>query len=215
MTLEQSPGDEVRLEAKVEDVDENGVLFAGEALAGADCAVGCGVQASPAAKWLGAQPDKAGRVAVGPDLSVDASGVIFVVGDVAASLAWNGELVPGLRRRQTGRRLCRARYPQAYRGPASPETVPLPSRGQSRDHRAAGGRRGLPRPQGSRSGRLVAMGSGAYPVPGRRAKPVGRASRLGLGLSDLQARIASYHRPVHEVTPCAFDRLRLTPHPRK
>jgi NADH dehydrogenase FAD-containing subunit/uncharacterized membrane protein YphA (DoxX/SURF4 family) len=95
MTLEQL-GVTVRLEAKVEDVDENGVLFAGEALPARTVLWAAGVQASPAAKWLGAQPDKAGRVAVGPDLSVDASGVIFVVGDVAASLAWNGEPVPGL-----------------------------------------------------------------------------------------------------------------------
>ena len=95
MTLEQL-GVTIRLEAKVEDVDDNGVLFAAEALPARTVLWAAGVQASPAAKWLGAQPDKAGRVAVGPDLSVDASGVIFVVGDVAASLAWNGEPVPGL-----------------------------------------------------------------------------------------------------------------------
>jgi NADH dehydrogenase FAD-containing subunit len=92
----QRLGVTVRLEAKVEDVDENGVLFAGEALPARTVLWAAGVQASPAAAWLGAQPDKAGRVAVGPDLSVDASGVIFAVGDVAASLAWNGEPVPGL-----------------------------------------------------------------------------------------------------------------------
>jgi NADH dehydrogenase FAD-containing subunit len=92
----QRLGVTVRLEAKVEDVDENGVLFPGEALPARTVLWAAGVQASPAAGWLGAQPDKAGRVAVGPDLSVDASGVIFAVGDVAASLAWNGEPVPGL-----------------------------------------------------------------------------------------------------------------------
>jgi NADH dehydrogenase FAD-containing subunit/uncharacterized membrane protein YphA (DoxX/SURF4 family) len=92
----QRLGVTVRLEAKVEDVDENGVLLAGEVLPARTVLWAAGVQASPAAKWLGAQPDKAGRVAVGPDLSVDASGVIFVVGDVAASLAWNGQPVPGL-----------------------------------------------------------------------------------------------------------------------
>ena len=54
------------------------------------------MQASPAAVWLGAQQDMAGRVAVGPDLSVDTGGVVFVIGDVAASLAWKGQQVPGL-----------------------------------------------------------------------------------------------------------------------
>jgi NADH dehydrogenase FAD-containing subunit len=95
MTLEQL-GVTVRLDAKVSEIHENGVLLAGEALPARTVLWAAGVQASPAAAWLGAQPDKAGRVAVGPDLSVDASGVIFVVGDVAASLAWNGEPVPGL-----------------------------------------------------------------------------------------------------------------------
>ena len=47
-------------------------------------------------RCCGPRADNAGRAAVGPDLSVDASGVIFAIGDVAASLAWNGQLVPGL-----------------------------------------------------------------------------------------------------------------------
>ena len=45
----------VGLEAKVEDVDENGVLFAGEALPARTVLWAAGVQASPAAEWLGAQ----------------------------------------------------------------------------------------------------------------------------------------------------------------
>ena len=86
----------VRLDTKVEGVDENGVRLAGEILPARTVLWAAGVQASPAAAWLGAKQDKAGRVAVGPDLSVEASGVIFVVGDVAASLAWKGQPVPGL-----------------------------------------------------------------------------------------------------------------------
>ena len=95
MTLEQL-GVTVRLDAKVSKVDENGVLLAGEALPARTVLWAAGVQASPAAAWLGAQSDKAGRAAVGPDLSVDASGMVFAIGDVAASRAWNGQLVPGL-----------------------------------------------------------------------------------------------------------------------
>ena len=190
----QRLGVTVRLDAKVEEVDENGVRLAGEVLPARTVLWAAGVQASPAAAWLGADQDKAGRVAVGPDLSVDAGGVVFVIGDVAASLAWKGQPVPGLApSREAGRRLCRACHPQAYRGPAGAETVPIPSCGQPRDHRAAGGRRRLPRPQGSRGGRLVAVGRSPHLVPSRRAEPVGRASRLGLGLPDLQARIASHH----------------------
>jgi len=92
----QRLGVTVRLDAKVEEVDENGVRLGGEVLPARTVLWAAGVQASPAAAWLGAQQDKAGRVAVGPDLSVDAGGVVFVIGDVAASLAWKGQPVPGL-----------------------------------------------------------------------------------------------------------------------
>ena len=95
MTLEQV-GVTVRLDAKVSEIHENGVLLAGETLPARTVLWAAGVQASPAAVWLGARADNAGRAAVGPDLSVDASGVVFAIGDVAASLAWNGQLVPGL-----------------------------------------------------------------------------------------------------------------------
>ena len=43
-----------------------------------------GVVASPAARWLNAKHDRAGRVLVGPDLSVPGHPEIFVVGDTAA-----------------------------------------------------------------------------------------------------------------------------------
>jgi putative oxidoreductase len=55
-----------------------------------------GVIASPAADWLGAEKDKAGRVKVGADLSVAGHSNIFAIGDTALSNAWNGEPVPGL-----------------------------------------------------------------------------------------------------------------------
>lgn len=55
-----------------------------------------GVMASPAAAWLGVEPDRSGRVPVGADLSVAGHPDIFVVGDTAASKAWNGKAVPGL-----------------------------------------------------------------------------------------------------------------------
>ena len=42
-----------------------------------------GVQASPAAAWLGAEADRAGRVMVAPDLTVPGHPEIFVVGDTA------------------------------------------------------------------------------------------------------------------------------------
>lgn len=55
-----------------------------------------GVVASPAARWLGAEADRAGRVKVGPDLSVPGHPEIFVIGDTAASTDSKGKAVPGI-----------------------------------------------------------------------------------------------------------------------
>jgi NADH dehydrogenase len=55
-----------------------------------------GVKASPAAQWLQAAHDKAGRVIVNPDLSVPHHPDIFVIGDTAHIKNTNGSPVPGL-----------------------------------------------------------------------------------------------------------------------
>jgi NADH:quinone reductase (non-electrogenic) len=55
-----------------------------------------GVMASPAADWLGADRDRAGRIAVGPDLSLPRHDNIFVIGDTAAVNDAAGRPVPGL-----------------------------------------------------------------------------------------------------------------------
>src|SRR5271167_4492968 len=55
-----------------------------------------GVVASPAAAWLGQEPDKAGRIKVGPDLSVPGLPNVFAIGDTALALAWDGQPAPGL-----------------------------------------------------------------------------------------------------------------------
>lgn len=55
-----------------------------------------GVQASPAARWLGAACDRAGRVQVAPDYSLAAHPDVFVVGDTAALTDAKGRAVPGL-----------------------------------------------------------------------------------------------------------------------
>ncbi|MEP5938747.1 MAG: FAD-dependent oxidoreductase [Erythrobacter sp.] len=55
-----------------------------------------GVIASPAAQWLGAEADRAGKVIVDEHLRAEGHDDIFVIGDTAASLAWDGDAVPGL-----------------------------------------------------------------------------------------------------------------------
>ena len=52
-----------------------------------------GVTASPAARWLSAAQDRAGRVQVGADLSVPQHPDIFAIGDTAAVI---GDQIPGI-----------------------------------------------------------------------------------------------------------------------
>ena len=54
-----------------------------------------GVKASPAAEWIGREHDRAGRIVVGPDLSVPNQPDIFVIGDLASVSDRNGKPVPG------------------------------------------------------------------------------------------------------------------------
>src|SRR5579883_179455 len=84
-----------------------------------------GVAASPAAKWLGAEKDRAGRVIVGPDLTLPGHPEIFVVGDTALAKSVSGQALPGIApvAKQQGRyvanviraRLSGNRAPQRFR----------------------------------------------------------------------------------------------------
>ncbi len=77
-------GVEVRLDAAVTACDEAGVIAAGEPIESRTVIWAAGVIASPAARWLGAAHDRAGRVLVAADLSVPGLPDVFVVGDTAA-----------------------------------------------------------------------------------------------------------------------------------
>jgi NADH:ubiquinone reductase (H+-translocating) len=88
-------GVEVRLGQGVDSVDEHGVIVAGERIAAKTVIWTAGVTASPAAKWLNAESDHAGRVRIQPDLSIPGHPEIFVVGDTA-SLEQDGKPLPGV-----------------------------------------------------------------------------------------------------------------------
>jgi NADH dehydrogenase len=55
-----------------------------------------GVEASPAAKWLGIPADRAGRAIVDKDLRAPGQEDIFVIGDTAAVMRDDGSPVPGI-----------------------------------------------------------------------------------------------------------------------
>ncbi len=88
-------GVEVRLGQGVDRVDEEGVIVAGERIASKTVIWTAGVAGSPAAKWLNAETDHAGRVRIQPDLSLTGHPEIFVVGDTA-SLEQEGKPLPGV-----------------------------------------------------------------------------------------------------------------------
>jgi NADH dehydrogenase len=88
-------GVEVRLGNGVDQIDEDGVIVAGERIAARTVIWTAGVKPSPAAKWLGVPADRAGRVRVEEDLSVSNLPGVFVVGDTAAR-EQDGKPLPGV-----------------------------------------------------------------------------------------------------------------------
>ena len=88
-------GVEVWLKKQVTACDANGLVASGERLEAATILWAAGVAASPAARWLKAPADRAGRVQVNADLSVPGHERVLVIGDTAA-VANEGGLVPGI-----------------------------------------------------------------------------------------------------------------------
>jgi NADH dehydrogenase FAD-containing subunit len=91
----ESLGVEVRLGHGVDQIDENGVIVAGERINAKTVIWTAGVTPSPAGKWLSVETDRAGRVRVGKDVSVPGHPEVFVVGDTA-SFDQDGKPLPGV-----------------------------------------------------------------------------------------------------------------------
>lgn len=89
-------GIEILLSSHVDAIDSEGVLVGERRIAARTVLWAAGVAASPAAKWLAADADSAGRIRVGPDFSVNGVPDVFAIGDTAAINGWNGQPVPGL-----------------------------------------------------------------------------------------------------------------------
>ena len=88
-------GVDVKTSTLVTNCDARGVDLKDGRIDAATVIWAAGVMASPAAQWLGAETDRAGRVRVAPDLSVPGHPDIFVIGDTAAVVDARGETVPG------------------------------------------------------------------------------------------------------------------------
>jgi NADH dehydrogenase FAD-containing subunit len=88
-------GVEVLLGKGVDSIDADGVTVAGERIASKTVIWAAGVAPSPAGEWLNAETDRAGRVKIRPDLSVQDHPEVFVVGDTAF-LEQGGKPLPGV-----------------------------------------------------------------------------------------------------------------------
>ena len=88
-------GVEVRLGQGVDQIDEHGVIVAGERILSKTVIWTAGVAPSPAGNWLDVETDHAGRVRIQKDLSVPGHPEIFVIGDTA-SLDQDGHPLPGV-----------------------------------------------------------------------------------------------------------------------
>jgi NADH:ubiquinone reductase (H+-translocating) len=92
----QGMGVEVELNRKVTGCDALGVALDGGRIEAGTVIWAAGVVASPAALWIGADHDRAGRIKVSPDLSVPGQPDIFAAGDTAAVADRQGHPVPGI-----------------------------------------------------------------------------------------------------------------------
>ena len=86
----------VMTSTRVTRCDAGGVDLDGGRIDAATVIWAAGVMASPAAQWLAAEADRAGRVKVEADLSVPGHPQVFVIGDTATVMDRDGRPVPGI-----------------------------------------------------------------------------------------------------------------------
>jgi NADH:ubiquinone reductase (H+-translocating) len=89
-------GVDVRTSTRVINCDRRGVDLDRGRIDASTIIWAAGVVASPAAHWLGAEHDYAGRALVRPDLSVPNHPEVFVIGDAAGVHDQTGAMVPGV-----------------------------------------------------------------------------------------------------------------------
>ena len=127
-------GVEVRVGERVTGCDDGGIEVGGVRIEARTILWAAGVAASPAARWLQAERDRADRVIVAPDLTLPGHPEILVLGDTALARDPAGKQLPGTAAvaKQQGlyaARLIRARFqgktlpPFRYRHLGSMATV--------------------------------------------------------------------------------------------
>ena len=83
----ESLGIEIYTNARVTQVDSEGIVVGEQRIQAATVLWGAGVVASPVGSWLGVDTDGSGKIIVASDLSVPGHPVIFAIGDTAHVVA--------------------------------------------------------------------------------------------------------------------------------
>jgi NADH dehydrogenase FAD-containing subunit len=114
-------GVDVRLGKAVQSIDADGAVVGDERIPSKTVIWTAGVAPSPAGKWLGCEVDRAGRVRIRPDLTVQDHPEIFVIGDTA-SLDQDGRPLPGVAQvaMQQGRYAAKSIFRQVIQKPQLP-----------------------------------------------------------------------------------------------
>lgn len=122
----------VRTGAPVDHIRAGEVTVAGEVIRARTIVWAAGIQAAPAAKWIGVEADRLGRIPVEPDLSVKGRRAIYAIGDTAAALDDTGKPLPGLAQvaKQQGAYLGKALAAELERG-VSPAAFHFRNRGNT------------------------------------------------------------------------------------
>jgi NADH:ubiquinone reductase (H+-translocating) len=89
-------GVEVTTGAAVTDVQDGAVVIGSKRVEAATILWAAGVAASPVAATLGARLDRAGRVFVNADLTIEGHPEVFVIGDLAVLAGGDGKPLPGV-----------------------------------------------------------------------------------------------------------------------
>jgi NADH:ubiquinone reductase (H+-translocating) len=118
----ESIGVEVMLGQAVTECTADSVVYGGNTLNTRTIIWAAGVRASPAAEWLGAPADRAGRVQVLPDLTVAGHPDIFAIGDTIVIAGPDGKPVPGIApaAKQQGRHVAETIKARLHGGTSSP-----------------------------------------------------------------------------------------------
>lgn len=89
-------GVELDFNSRVTDIRADGVAIGDRFIPAHTVVWAAGVQASPAARWLGVESDRAGRVSVDAMLNAPGHDRVFVIGDTACCAGADGKPLPGI-----------------------------------------------------------------------------------------------------------------------